>query len=34
MAPFALAFVADEETASTHGLRFLLEQHPRPVPQG
>jgi succinyl-diaminopimelate desuccinylase len=25
--PLALAFVADEETASTHGLRFLLEKH-------
>jgi len=25
--PIALAFVADEETASTHGLRFLLEKH-------
>ncbi len=25
--PLALAFVADEETASTHGLIFLLKQH-------
>jgi succinyl-diaminopimelate desuccinylase len=25
--PFALAFVADEETGSVHGLRYLLERH-------
>jgi succinyl-diaminopimelate desuccinylase len=27
--PIAFAFVADEETGSTHGLRYLLDHHPR-----